>query len=170
MIDEKDSKILKELQRSARTPNAEIARRVGLVPSGTHERIRKLEERGVIEGYGLKVNPSAVGLGLLAFLFVRTDDRVGDLTTARELARVSEVQEVHHITGEDCYLVKLRARDTEDLGRILRDKIGAIDAVRSTRTTIVMDTVKESADLPLDRNGGSHVRTRVQGKNKSRKR
>jgi Lrp/AsnC family leucine-responsive transcriptional regulator len=166
MIDDTDRKILHELQENARTPNAEIARRVGLVPSGTLERIRKLEERGVIEGYSLRVNASAVELGLLAFLFVRADDRVGDLTTAHLLARVPEVQEVHHIAGEDCYLVKLRARDTVDLARVLREKIGTIKTVRSTRTTIVMNTVKESVDLPIDRDG----RTRRARKNKNRKR
>ena len=66
MIDDVDEKILNILQENARTPNAEIARRVGMAPSAVLERLRKLEERGVIEGYAVRVRPKAVGLGLLA--------------------------------------------------------------------------------------------------------
>ncbi len=90
-----------------------------------------------------------MGLGLLAFIFIRTDERVGVGRTASLLAKVRQVQEVHHIAGEDCYLVKVRATDTEDLGRLLRDDFGRIKAIRSTRTTIVLETIKETAILPV---------------------
>ena len=65
-------------------------------------------------------------------------------------AAVPEVQEVHHVAGEDCYLAKVRARDPEDLGRILKERFGAIPQVRSTRSTIVLGTLKESAALPIE--------------------
>jgi Lrp/AsnC family leucine-responsive transcriptional regulator len=149
MIDEIDAKILNILGRDARLPNVEIARQVGMAPSGVLERIRKLETRGVVLGYAPRVNPQAVGLGLLAFIFIRTDERVGVGRTASLLAKVRQVQEVHHIAGEDCYLVKVRATDTEDLGRLLRDDFGRIKAIRSTRTTIVLETIKETAILPV---------------------
>ena len=149
MIDAIDSKILKILQENSRTPNSEIARQVGLVPSATLERIRKLEERGVIEGYGVRVRGSKVGLGLLAFVFVRTDELTSDSKTAQAMAEIPEVLEVHHVAGEDCFLAKVRTPDTESLGRLLREQFGKIKSVRSTRTTIVLDTVKETTALPL---------------------
>lgn len=150
MIDTMDRKILELLQVSGRMSNAEIARTVNMAPSGTFERIRKLEERQVVLGYGARVNPKALGLKLTAFVFVRSADNPATTSAAEHLAEIEEVQEVHHIAGEDCYLIKVRARDTEDLQRLLRQKIGAIPEVRSTRTTIVLQTVKESTHLPMN--------------------
>ena len=138
------------LQENARTSNAEIARQVGLAPSAVFERIRKLEERGVLKGFHAQLDPHAVGLALLAFIFVRSNERGGGVSTAEKIAKIPEVLEVHHVAGEDCFLVKLRAADTEDLGRVLREKVGAIPAVTSTRTTIVLETVKEETALPLE--------------------
>lgn len=150
MIDDIDRRILEILQENARTSNAEIARRVEMAPSAIFDRIRKLEERGVIRGYGARVNARAVGRRLLAFIYVRADERVGATETAAELARIPAVQEVHHVAGEDCFLAKVRVADTEALGQLLRERFGAIDSVRSTRTTIVLETVKETARLPVD--------------------
>jgi Lrp/AsnC family leucine-responsive transcriptional regulator len=82
-------------------------------------------------------------------VFVRSSERAGGVGTAQQIAQIPEVLEVHHVAGEDCFLVKLRAADTEDLGRLLREKFGTIPTVTSTRTTIVLETVKESAVLPL---------------------
>jgi len=145
MIDNIDTNILTILQNNARTPNAEIARKLDLAPSCIHERIRKLEQRGILAGYRACIDPKKLGFGVTAFLFVRTDDRVGTLN----LAQIPEVLEVHHIAGEDCYLVKLRCTDNEDLGRLIREKIGVIEAVKSTRTSVVMETIKEDGALPV---------------------
>lgn len=149
MIDETDRIILGLLQENARMSNAEIARRLEMAPSAVLERIRKLEARGVLQGYEAKVAPRVLGLGMLAFVLVRADERVGSAEVGDRLAAIPEVQEVHHIAGEDCYLVKLRVQDPEAMGRVLRDRFGAIDAVRSTRTTIVLSTIKETARLPI---------------------
>lgn len=149
MLDATDLKILEILQADARTANTEIARQVGLVPSAVLERIRRLEKKGVIEGYTARVNPKALGLGLAAYVSVRADDRIGALDTARQLAKVPEVLEVHSIAGDDCVMVKVRAKDTDDLARLLREGFGKIRTVQSTRTTIVLETVKETSALPV---------------------
>ncbi|MDH4157532.1 MAG: Lrp/AsnC family transcriptional regulator [candidate division Zixibacteria bacterium] len=149
MIDDLDAKILSILQKNARITNAEIARTIGLAPSGVLERIRKLEKRGIVTGYRACLDSAKLGYCVTAFLFVRTDDRPGDISTAHRLAEIPEVEEVHHIAGEDCYLVKLRCSGNEDLGRLLREKIGPIEAVRSTRTSVVMETIKEGGMLPV---------------------
>jgi len=149
MYDTIDIKIMNLLQSDARISNADIARKLKMAPSGILERIRKLEERGLITGYEARIDSREVGLGLLVFLFVRTDEKVGELVAARLIARIPEVLEVHHVAGEDCYLVKLRVRDTEHLSRVMRERFGGIGAIRSTRTTIVLETVKETTRLPL---------------------
>ena len=150
MIDAIDTEILKILQSNSRTSNAEIARQVDLAPSAVFERIRKLEERGVVEGYGARLNPQVRGVPLLAFVFVRADEKPGAEETAARVAAIPEVLEVHDVAGEDCLLVKVRAADTEALGRILRERFGRIDSITSTRTTIVLETLKESSALPLE--------------------
>ena len=151
MIDDTDRRILTILQNNARTPNAEIARQIGMAPSGVLERIRKLEERGVICGYEPRLNAKALGMGLVAYVSVRADERVGGEETGELLAAIPEVLEVHHIAGEDCYLVKVRTADTEALGALLRERVGTIPTVRSTRTTIVLGTIKDDTRLPLAR-------------------
>ena len=150
MINETDRQILKILQENSRTTNAEIARQVRMAPSAILERVRKLEERGVIKGYGAQLAGEAIGRGLLAFIFVRLEDMAGEVKAAKAMARLPEALEVHHVAGEDCFLVKVRSASTEALGRLLREQIGTIKGVRSTRTTIVLRTEKETTALPLD--------------------
>jgi Lrp/AsnC family leucine-responsive transcriptional regulator len=146
-----DVKILTLLQRQGRMTQVDIAREVGLAPSAVLERLRKLEARKVLRGYAALVDPKAAGLPLLAFVAVRTtevggeEDRVGDA-----LAAIAEVLEVHHVVGDDCFLVKVRARDTEHLGHLLKFAFGRVKGVRSTRTTIVLDSHKDTTNLPLE--------------------
>ena len=148
MIDATDLKILNILQQNARTSNAQIARELGMAPSAILERIRKLEERGVIRGYEARIDPEALGLSLLAYVFVRSDEAPGEARVGELLTRIPEVQEVHHIAGEDCFLVKMRTADARSLGRLLREGIGVTGSVR-TRTTIVLESLRETARLPL---------------------
>ena len=147
-MDAIDSHILHLLQDNARETQADIARAVGLAPSAVLERIRKLETRGLITGYAALLDPKALGLGMLAFVAVRSDETDSENEIAQELSKVPEVLEVHHVAGEDCYMLKVRARDAEHLGQMLRTRFGRVPGVRSTRTTIVLETVKETPRLP----------------------
>lgn len=149
MIDEKDANILSIIQDNARITNVEIARRVDLAPSAVLERLRKLERAGVIRAYETRIAPAAIGLGLMAFIFVRAAERVGGIHIGERLAKIPGVLEVHSVAGEDCYLLKVRTADTAGLTHLLRDKLGAIAQIQSTRTTIVLDTLKETALLPI---------------------
>jgi Lrp/AsnC family transcriptional regulator, leucine-responsive regulatory protein len=149
MIDEMDRRILSLLQQDARLSNAEIARRVGMAASATLDRLRKLEERGVIRGYEARVDARKLGLGLTAFIFIRAQNKHGEHDTGDRLRQHPNVLEVHHIAGEDCYLAKVCAADTEDLGRMLQVDFGNLPGVVSTRTTIVLATLKESARIPI---------------------
>ena len=151
MIDDIDVKILNILQNNARTPNAEIARIVGMAPSAILERIRKLEQRGVIHGYESRLDPLSLGLGLTTFIQIRTDEAVGCFDIGEKLAEIPEVQEIHYIAGDYCYILKVRVPDTEALGELL-SKFGAFEKVRDTRTTLVLNSLKDSLKLPLDGN------------------
>jgi Lrp/AsnC family leucine-responsive transcriptional regulator len=144
MLGNIDKLIIELLQGNGRMTQADIARQIGIAPSAVLERIRKLEARGVIRGYAALVDPRSLDKGLLAFVAVRTSGLHGDEEAGRRLAAMPEVLEVHHVAGEDCFLLKVRTRDTEQLGELLRDRISAIPEVSSTRTTIVLGTLKET--------------------------
>jgi Lrp/AsnC family leucine-responsive transcriptional regulator len=156
-MDKKEKQILELLQKDGRISNVDLARAVELAPSAMLERVRKLEEKGLIKGYTALIDPHAVGLGLVAFIFVRVDD-INDVLgeadrTAEGLAALPSVLELHHLAGEDCFIVKVRARDTDDLYRILKEEFGKFRNIRSTRTTIVLNTVKETQCLAVKREG-----------------
>ena len=148
-MSDKDRKILELMQENGRLSNVDLAKAVELTPSATLERVRKLEEKGFITGYTARVDPQKVGLGLAAFIFVRIDDREDEIRVAAELAEQPFILELHHLAGEDCFLVKVRARDTNDLYRILKEEFGKYKAISSTRTTIVLHTDKETTRLPI---------------------
>ena len=149
MIDDLDLKILGILQADGRTSHAEVARQVGLAASAVYERVRKLEERRILRGYRARLDPDALGKRLLAFVFLRAEEAGSSNEVGDALARIPEVLEVHHVAGEDCYLAKVRTADTESLGRLIRERFRALPHVQSTRSTIVLETVKEELALPL---------------------
>ena len=150
MIDEISLKILKILQEKARIPNVEIARKVGMAPSAVLERIRKLEKQGIIDGYEVILNPERFRRSLIAFVFVMTNRPEHELNIGKSLAEISEVQEVHFIAGNDCFLIKVRAADINELDDILKNKISVIKNIFSTKTNIVLSTEKETSRIPLD--------------------
>jgi len=149
VLDDTDRKILALLQENARISNAEIARTIELAPSATLDRVRKLEEQGIVEGYSARINPAALGYTMLAFVYVSSNDGCWCDVTFEQLKEIDEVLECHSIAGEDCFLVKLRARDTAHLNEILRDRVARISTVTATRTTIVLETNKETLSVSI---------------------
>jgi Lrp/AsnC family leucine-responsive transcriptional regulator len=150
-LDDIDLQILELLQANARETQVEIAKAVGLAPSAVQERLRKLESRGILRGLTALIDPKALDLGLLAFVAVRTEEAGSENHIAELLGDHPEVLEVHHVAGDDCYLIKVRAKDAEQLGQLLRTRFSRIPGVRSTRTTIVLETIKETSRLPIPR-------------------
>ena len=123
MIDETSLKILKILQEKARIPNVEVARQVGMAPSAVLERIRKLEKLGYIDGYEVRLNPAKFGRNLVAFVQVDVKSSSRKHPVGKKLAAIPEVLEVHFVTGEDCYLVKLRVADAPGLGKLIQENM-----------------------------------------------
>ncbi|MES3019360.1 MAG: Lrp/AsnC family transcriptional regulator [Bacteroidota bacterium] len=148
-LDQTDLSILKLMQENARISNADIARDLEMAPSAVLERVKKLEQRDVILQYTTRLNPLALHQSLLAFVFIKAADGLGCSDTANELAKIPEVQEVHHVAGEDCYLVKIRTSDSASLMYLMRNSLSKIPNILSTRTTIVLETVKEQQQLVI---------------------
>ena len=147
MIDDIDRKILSILLSDASTSKAEIARRTGLAASVVSERIRRLEADGVICGYEVRLDTKALGKPLLAFVFVTDAKPSRGFDTADALSGVTGLEELHKIAGDDCYLLKVRATDTDELNRIIEEEINPVQSVNRVRTTIVMRSVTERAPL-----------------------
>ena len=143
-----DAGILDALQRDGRLSYAEIGATVGMSGPSAHERVKKLEARGIISGYMASVDPVSVGLGVLAFMWVTqapgtiADDLAGDF------ARIPEVEACHLIAGEGDYLLKIRASDTGDLERVVRIVQGTRHVYR-TETDVVFSTPFERRPLPI---------------------
>ncbi len=148
-LDATDLTIMRLMQDNARINNADIARELGMAPSGILERVKKLEQKKIIVAYHAKINPIAVGQKLLSFIFIKTTDIIGDESIGRLLAEIPEVLEVHDIAGDDGYLVKVRTSDSEGLVELMRSSLSKIDGIISTRTTIVLQTVKEEATIVI---------------------
>lgn len=146
-LDKIDYNILRLMQENARISNADMARELNMAPSGVLERVKKLEQKKVILQYTTRLSPAALHQKLLAFVFMKAADGLGCSTTGKELAKIPEVQEVHHIAGDDCYLVKIRTADSAALMDLMRNHFSKLKNIISTRTTIVLETVKEQQQL-----------------------
>jgi Lrp/AsnC family transcriptional regulator, leucine-responsive regulatory protein len=144
-----DLKILALLQQDACLQNTVLAKKIGMAPSAVLERVKKLEQKGIIKNYVTRIDPVALNLKLLAFIFIKSSEGIGDASTAKLIAKIPEVLEVHHIAGDDCYLVKVRTEDPQSLICLMRDQFGKIPNIISTKTTIVLDTLKEDNYLPV---------------------
>ena len=148
-MDFTDYKILSILQKKARIPNVDVARQVEMAPSAVLERIKKLEARGIIDGYEVKLNPLHFKQAMVVFLRIKPDTPAGIGDICGKLCRIEQAQEVHHLAGEDCILVKLRTADTGTLQQILQERIFPIDNVEQVHTMISLSTEKETGKIVL---------------------
>lgn len=150
MIDEKSLQILKILQQKARVPNVEVARQVNLAPSAVLERIRKLEKQGIIDGYEVILNPRRFNKSLIVFVHVYLSGTADKKNIGENLGLIPEIQEIHFIAGDDCYLLKMRVADVIQLNEILEEKILSLEHIRKTKTSVALSTIKETSQIPLD--------------------
>lgn len=151
-LDRVDRRILRLLREDGRMAVAQIAKEVSLSGPAVHERVRKLEQRGIIAGYCAVLDPGALDRSHIAFVLVTLSE--GNEFAADEpiVARICEepdVLEFHRIVGEDCYLIKARTATNRDLEQLLR-RIRSIRGVARTRTTVVLSTEleKPTIDVP----------------------
>jgi Lrp/AsnC family leucine-responsive transcriptional regulator len=147
-ISSNDARILEVLQRDGRMPYADLGAEVGMSGPSAHERVKKLESRGVITGYAAIVDPRAVGYDILAFSWITQAPGTTSTDLTEMFGAIPEVEECHHITGEADYLIKVRARDTRDLERVLR-AVRATPNVFQTETDVVFSSGFERRPLHI---------------------
>lgn len=148
-LDALDVQLLQALIAGARTSTAELARRVGLSAPSVAERIRRMEDAGVIEGYSARVNPEALGLPLAAWLRIRPVP--GKLQKVAEVVRsLPEIVECDRITGEDCYIARAHVRSVGDLEQL----IDRIAPYATTNTSIIQSSPVARRLPPLPRSQG----------------
>lgn len=149
-MDKFDRKILQVLQADARASLQDISQAVGLSSTPCWGRIKKLEEAGVIEGYTVRLNAQAIGLGETVMVQVTLDSHSDNTLEdfGLTLASIPEVIEAHLVSGEYDYLLRVAVKDTKDYERLLRERLYKIKGVRHSKSSFVLRTLKK-ADLPL---------------------
>lgn len=145
MLDDLDYKILEHLSLNGRATWADLAPILGLSAPSAAERVKRLEEKGVIIGYGAILNYKLLGYSITAFIAVSLSHpkyMVGFLKAIEEMV---EAEECHHVAGDDDYILKVRCKDTEHLDKFLNENLKILPGISRTRTTIVLSSSKESS-------------------------
>jgi Lrp/AsnC family leucine-responsive transcriptional regulator len=148
-IDEIDVKILELLQEDGRMQRSDVAEVVDLSISAVSDRMRKLEERGVIQGYRAVVDAKRLHLDITAFIRVSVEGSERYSGFVDRVKDMEQVLEVHSITGEGSHLIKVRTKNTTTLERFLSN-IQAIPGVTHTTTSIVLSSFKETRTVPAE--------------------
>ena len=150
-IDRIDRKILKLLQSDGRIATVDLAEKVGLSPTSTSDRMKRLQREGYIAGFGARLDPRRIGLELLVFVEVSLDKTTPDVFEkfAAAVRRAPEVLECHMVAGGFDYLVKTRVADMAAYRRFLGEILLALPGVKETRTYAVMEEVKSDGMLPV---------------------
>lgn len=151
MIDPIDAQILEILQKDGRITNAELATRVGLTPGPTLARVNKLEASGVITGYCAQVDHARVGLPVTAFvsIIMKTHGRESSEAFLNAIRNLDEVQECHHIAGDEDYLLKVVAASPQDYENFFLNKLANVPDVLRVKTTIVLSSPKCEVGIPI---------------------
>lgn len=150
-IDRIDRKILAVLQQDGRMTNADLAETIGLSPTATSERTKRLIRDGYITGFAAEVNPEMIGRGLLVFVQVKLDRTTADVfdAFARAVTRTPDILECHMVAGGFDYLIKSRVSDMSEYRKLLADIVLSLPGVRETHTYAVMENIKDTHVLPV---------------------
>ena len=146
-MDPVDLRLVDLLQRNGRATQLELARTVGLSQPAVAERIRKLEERGVITGYAARVDAARLGVDITAFIGVGIEHPKFFDRFTKKVKELDEVLECHRVAGDDSYLLKVKTRNTRSLDRLLVEVLRTIPGVTRTHTTIVLAPIKEETHV-----------------------
>jgi Lrp/AsnC family transcriptional regulator, leucine-responsive regulatory protein len=148
MLDDLDIKILNTIQRKGRTKRNELAEMVGLSIPSVSERLNKMEERGIIEGYYAKLNKKAFGYDIMAYILVIMDSSKHYKSLITHIEKKPEILECHSVLGEGSHLLKTITKNTESLEKLLAE-IQAWPGVMATKTTFVLSTIKETTLIDI---------------------
>ncbi len=146
-----DHKLLEILQSNGKITNAQLSKEIGLSPAPTLERVKKLENLGIIESYHAQIDREKVGLGVMTFVQVTLSGHRKSITEAfvQTIESVPEIIECHHVTGSCDFLLKVIARDITSYQKLIMETINEIEVVASTQTMVILSTFKNSKVLPI---------------------
>ena len=148
MLDNIDIKVLRILQKNGRAKRSLLAEEVGLSLPSVSERLNKLEEKGIIEGYYTKLNRISFGYDIMAFIFVTMDSSKHYKSLITHIEKIPQIIECHSVLGEGSHILKVIAKNTETLEKLL-SKIQSWAGVVSTKTTLILSTIKETTDIDI---------------------
>ena len=155
-LDEKDMAMLRSLQADSKPSVKDVANRLNMPVTTVHSKVKRLEKEGVIKGYRAILDERKLQLGATAFVQATFSYRLAgeekvlsQRDVAREVARFSEVQEVHIISGDWDLLIKVKSRDVDSIGRFIVDKLRTVKGIEKTITCMVFDTAKETTEIPI---------------------
>jgi len=153
-LDEIDRKILAILQSNAKKTNAKLSEEIGLSPAPTLERVKKLEQLGIITSYHAQIDPAKVGLGVTTFVIVSLvgHNKANIEGFMSEINKIDEVIECHHVTGEGDFMLKIISKDIPTYQKLMLEKVSEIKEVDSMQSMVVLSTYKYSKVLPLPQN------------------
>lgn len=150
-IDDIDRKILGIIQSQGRITNARLSEEIGLSPAPTLERVKKLEQTGIITSYHAKLDPAKLGLGVTTFVIVslngHTKAKIEGFIEA--INKIDEVIECHHITGAGDFILKIISKDIQSYQKLMLEKVSEIKEVDNMQSMVVLSTYKDSKALPV---------------------
>lgn len=150
-LDQIDRKILEILQNNAKITNAQLSKEVGLSPAPTLERVKKLEQTGIIESYHAKLDPAKIGLGVSTFVHVglkgHNKENIEIFLTA--IRNIDEIIECHHVTGTGDFVLRVIAKDITSYQRLMLEKVSEIPVVDNLQSMVILSTFKEKKSMPL---------------------
>lgn len=150
-IDQTDRKILEILQANAKITNAQLSKEIGLSPAPTLERVKKLENSGVIKSYHAKLDTGNIGLGVNTFVMVtlKGHNKKNIDLFLDEINNIEDVIECHHITGSGDFILRVIAKDITAYQKLMLEKVSEIEVVDSLQSMIILSTFKDSKVMPI---------------------
>jgi DNA-binding Lrp family transcriptional regulator len=150
-LDDTDRKILEFLQKDSGITNTQLAQQIGLSPAPTLERVKKLEQAGIISGYHAAVNPAAVGIGVSTFVNVslKGHNKENINRFIKAIADIPEVVECHHVTGQADFILRIVCTDIPSYQSLMLDRVTNIDVVDNMQSMVILSTFKDSKVIPV---------------------
>jgi Lrp/AsnC family leucine-responsive transcriptional regulator len=150
-LDPTDRKILEILQANSNITNAQLAQEIGLSPAPTLERVKKLENAGVIRSYHAVVDMASVGLGVSTFVMVslKGHNKENIEIFIRAIEKIDEVIECHHVTGQADFILRIVAPDIPAYQKLMLEKVTNIEVVDNMQSTVILSTFKDSKVVPI---------------------
>jgi len=150
-LDQTDVRILEILQKDSNITNAQLAQDIGLSPAPTLERVKKLENSGVLKSYHAVVDPASIGLGVSTFVMVslKGHNKENIVKFTKAIAEIPEVVECHHVTGQADFILRIVSTDIPAYQNLMLDKVTNIDVVDNMQSMVILSTFKDSHTLPI---------------------